>query len=103
MSGSKAGGKAAAKKNKAKHGPEFYANIGALGGHKSRGGGFSANRELAREAGAKGGRRGRRGPQDAYTGVTAKPKPTPEMFGLKRCNECNQNHFVAAWPHGEGK
>jgi hypothetical protein len=102
MGGSKAGGKAAAKTNKAKHGDGFYANIGALGGVKSRGGGFSANRELARMAGAIGGRRGRRGPQKANT-EAVQPKPTAEMFGMKFCKKCNQNHFLTAWPHGEGK
>lgn len=60
MAGTKAGGEAAAKTNKAKYGSDFYAKIGAAGGKKGRTGGFYANRELARLAGAQGGRVSRR-------------------------------------------
>ena len=60
MAGTKAGGKAAAATNKAKHGADFYARIGAMGGKKGHTGGFDANRELARVAGARGGRISRR-------------------------------------------
>lgn len=60
MAGTKAGGKAAAATNKAKYGADFYSKIGAKGGVKGRTGGFFANRELARLAGAKGGRISRR-------------------------------------------
>lgn len=60
MAGTKAGGEAAAKTNKAKYGSDFYARIGAAGGKKGRTGGFAANRELARLAGARGGRVSRR-------------------------------------------
>ncbi len=60
MAGTKAGGKAAAATNKAKYGADFYAKIGATGGKKGRTGGFFANRELARIAGARGGRISRR-------------------------------------------
>jgi hypothetical protein len=60
MAGTKDGGKAAAETNKKKYGPDFYARIGAQGGKKGRTGGFFANRELARVAGAKGGRISRR-------------------------------------------
>lgn len=60
MSGTVTGGKAAASTNKAKYGADFYAKIGAIGGKKGRTGGFYANRELARVAGAKGGRISRR-------------------------------------------
>ena len=61
MAGTKAGGRAAAATNKAKYGTDFYAKIGAVGGKKGHTGGFFANRELARQAGAKGGRISRRG------------------------------------------
>lgn len=61
MSGTITGGVAAARTNKTRHGQNFYARIGALGGKISRGGGFAANRELARKAGAIGGRKSRRG------------------------------------------
>ncbi len=60
MAGTKDGGKAAATTNKTKYGPDFYAKIGAMGGKKGKTGGFYANRELARLAGAKGGRISRR-------------------------------------------
>ncbi|MDB5185808.1 MAG: hypothetical protein JWL85_331 [Candidatus Saccharibacteria bacterium] len=60
MAGTQAGGKAAASTDKNKYGPDFYAKIGAMGGRKGRTGGFYANRELARVAGARGGRVSRR-------------------------------------------
>lgn len=60
MPGTKAGGKKAAKTNKARYGDDFYENIGAAGGKTSRGGGFAANRELAAIAGRKGGLKSRR-------------------------------------------
>lgn len=60
MAGTKVGGQAAAKTNKNKYGSDFYAKIGAIGGKKGRTGGFFANRELARIAGARGGRISRR-------------------------------------------
>ena len=56
MAGTKAGGQKAAATNKALHGSDFYAKIGAIGGKKGRTGGFAANPALARIAGAKGGR-----------------------------------------------
>ena len=56
MSGTITGGKNAAKTNKERHGSDFYARIGAIGGRKGTTGGFYQNRELAREAGKKGGR-----------------------------------------------
>lgn len=60
MAGTKNGGKAAAMTNKTKYGADFYAKIGAIGGKKGHTGGFYANRELARLAGARGGRISRR-------------------------------------------
>lgn len=60
MAGTKAGGQQAADTNRKRHGADFYARIGAVGGKKGRTGGFYANRDLAREAGAKGGRISRR-------------------------------------------
>ena len=62
MAGTKEGGKKAALANKERYGSDFYAKIGAKGGKKGTTGGFAANRELARIAGAKGGRLSRRGP-----------------------------------------
>ncbi len=60
MAGTKAGGKAAAATNKNKYGSDLYAKMGAKGGALGKTGGFYANRELARKAGAKGGRISRR-------------------------------------------
>ena len=60
MAGTQAGGAKAAATNKTKYGADFYARIGAMGGKIGRTGGFYANRELARTAGAKGGRISRR-------------------------------------------
>lgn len=56
MAGTIAGGKHAAATNKRIYGEDFYKRIGAMGGSKGKTGGFFANRELARIAGAKGGR-----------------------------------------------
>lgn len=65
MAGTKQGGVAAANTNKARYGADFYAKIGAKGGVKGKTGGFFANRELARAAGAKGGRISRRTKKEA--------------------------------------
>ena len=62
MSGTLDGGRKAAATNKAKYGKEFYANIGRKGGRNGNTGGFAANPELARIAGAKGGKKSKRGP-----------------------------------------
>lgn len=62
MAGTKAGGLKAAATNKAKYGDGFYANIGRKGGQNGHTGGFAANPALARIAGAKGGRKSKRGP-----------------------------------------
>lgn len=45
----------------AKYGPDYYKRIGQIGGRNGHTGGFAANPELARIAGAKGGRISRRG------------------------------------------
>lgn len=60
MAGTKTGGVKAANTNKTRHGSDFYARIGAAGGKKGTTGGFAANRDLARIAGAKGGKISRR-------------------------------------------
>ena len=59
MAGTKAGGQKAAAKNLAKD-PNFYAKIGKVGGERGHTGGFAANPDLARIAGAKGGKISRR-------------------------------------------
>ena len=62
MAGTVAGGKKAAAKNTAKD-PDFYRRIGKIGGSNGNTGGFAANPDLARIAGAKGGRISRRRPK----------------------------------------
>ncbi|HET9850233.1 MAG TPA: hypothetical protein VFP35_01230 [Candidatus Saccharimonadales bacterium] len=60
MAGTKNGGQKAAATNKSKYGKDFYAKIGQMGGKMGHTGGFYANRDLARKAGAVGGRISRR-------------------------------------------
>lgn len=60
MPGSKLGGLRAAATNKKRHGEDFYQRMGRIGGQRGHTGGFYANRELAREAGRKGGLKSRR-------------------------------------------
>ncbi len=62
MAGTKAGGLKAAATNKERHGEGFYARIGAKGGRNGHTGGFASNPELARIAGAIGGKKSKRGP-----------------------------------------
>ena len=69
MAGTKAGAKKAAATNKARYGEDFYATIGRKGGRNGNTGGFAANPELARLAGAKGGRISRRGPAKKATAI----------------------------------
>ena len=61
MAGSKAGGLKAAKTNKERYGDDWYARIGRKGGQNGHTGGFASNPELAKIAGAKGGRISKRG------------------------------------------
>ena len=61
MGGTKAGGLKAAATNKERHGKEFYALIGSKGGRNGHTGGFYANPELAKRAGAIGGKKSKRG------------------------------------------
>jgi general stress protein YciG len=62
MAGTKEGGRKARDTNYLRHGQEFYQEIGRRGGKNGHTGGFAANPELARIAGAKGGRISKRGP-----------------------------------------
>lgn len=70
MAGTKLGGVKAAQTNKARHGADFYAKIGAKGGQNGTTGGFAANRELARTAGRKGGQISRRTKAPTRSDVT---------------------------------
>lgn len=63
MAGTKAGGLKAKKKNIELYGRGFYKIIGSKGGQNGHTGGFAANPALAKVAGAKGGRKSKRGPE----------------------------------------
>lgn len=65
MAGTIKGGKKAAATNRSKYGLEFYRQIGAKGGEKSRGGGFT-DPETAKRAGRIGGTVSRRRPKESY-------------------------------------
>jgi hypothetical protein len=63
MAGTTQGGRLAAQKNKQRHGADFYAKIGRLGGRRGHSGGFAAGVEGRKRAsyyGAKGGSVSRR-------------------------------------------
>ena len=75
MAGTKTGGQKAAVTNKLKYGDNFYASIGRKGGRNGHTGGFAANPELAKIAGAIGGRKSKRG--------KAKAKITRDVDGLE--------------------
>lgn len=62
MAGTREGGKKAALANKKRYGSNFYAAIGRKGGKAGHTGGFAADPELARRAGAIGGKKSKRGP-----------------------------------------
>lgn len=64
MAGTKAGALKAAATNKAKYGKDFYRELGRKGGKLGHTGGFAANPTLARLAGAKGGKKSKRGPSE---------------------------------------
>lgn len=59
MSGTREGGLKAARTNMERYGEDVYARIGAKGGKRGHTGGF-VNKELARRAGALGGRKSKR-------------------------------------------
>ena len=63
MTGTKEGGQKAAITNRLKYGEDFYKIQGAKGGRNGHTGGFFKDRDLARRAGAIGGRKSRRGPK----------------------------------------
>lgn len=60
MAGTRAGGLKAKEKN-LQNNPNFYREIGRIGGMNGHTGGFFANPQLAKEAGRKGGSISRRG------------------------------------------
>ena len=61
MAGNSEGGLKARETIYKNHGKDFYREIGRKGGQNGHTGGFASNPELARKAGAKGGRISKRG------------------------------------------
>jgi len=70
----------AAKTNKRKYGDDFYSKIGSIGGKIGTTGGFAANRELAREAGRRGGLKSRRGKAQSHENACVCDKP--DQYGF---------------------
>lgn len=68
MAGTKAGGEAARNTNLKLHGADYYSRIGKIGGKNGHTGGFYQNRQLASEAGRKGGRISKRTKKGAVNG-----------------------------------
>jgi general stress protein YciG len=66
VSGTYAGGKKAAAKNKELYGDDFYRSIGAKGGANSNTGGFAKDPTRARSAGTAGGKKSRHGHKFLY-------------------------------------
>lgn len=74
MAGTKAGGLKARDTNIERHGLDFYAKIGRMGGHNSHTGGFaSMPREQVSAAGRKGGLKSKRGIAMYGRGEDGKP------------------------------
>lgn len=83
MAGTVEGGKRAAKVLKDKYGDNYYKRIGAVGGRNGTTGGFFADRELARRAGAIGGARSRRGPAKSKAKIRKAHAEFQEGFELE--------------------
>lgn len=96
MAGTKKGGLAAAASNKAKYGNNFYRIIGAKGGSLSRTGGFHQNRELARQAGAIGGRISRRTKAGRKPHKLSAEQQYERLLEQFKKGELNYHQFMAA-------
>ena len=83
MAGTKAGAAKAAATNRARHGKDFYAQIGRKGGQMGHTGGFAANHKLAKIAGAKGGRISRRGPAKKSKAITVDDQSEAENISVR--------------------
>lgn len=97
MAGTKAGGIKARETNYAKHGADFYREIGAKGGRNGTTGGFYANPALASIAGAMGGRMSRRGKQaDRYPRVPSELSDE-DWRKVERIKETNSWDYTAEY------
>ena len=74
MSGTIEGGRKARETNYKRHGEDFYREIGRKGGMISTTGGFASNPDLAKTAGAKGGRASSRGKSYEYEWMRKRKK-----------------------------
>lgn len=74
MAGTIEGGRKARETNYKKYGEDFYREIGKKGGMISTTGGFASNLELAKAAGAKGGKISSRGKSYEYEWMRNKKK-----------------------------
>lgn len=94
MGQTSAGGKLAAAKIKEKYGNDHYAKIGHTGGQRGHTGGFYKNTELARRAGAAGGKISRRKPAShcsqghAYTADNIYSCITSLGTRTRKCKTC---------------
>lgn len=91
MPGTLEGGKLAAETNIARHGDDYYSRIGAIGGRNGNTGGFK-DINLAKKAGAIGGKLSRRGPS-----TTAKQTTIDNRKYLKSpyCTYCTKRGHQA--------
>lgn len=94
MSGTKTGGLKAGATNKLRHGDDFYKRIGSIGGKRGTTGGFYADRELARRAGAIGGRISRRGKSKKSVGTVWDVTPPEKLFS-RPCTICGADPMTA--------
>ena len=74
MSGTIEGGRKARNTNYKRHGKDFYRDIGRIGGKLGTTGGFASNPELAKVAGAKGGKASKRGKSYEYEWMRKRKK-----------------------------
>mgnify|MGYP001602317314 CR=1 FL=1 len=85
MSGTKSGGVRTRETNKKKYGKDFYKEIGAMGGQtKSPLKGFGTRRDIAAEAGRKGGTISKRGPKQTPKEVAKQEESRQKLLHLLR-------------------
>lgn len=89
MAGSIAGGLKCAKANKERYGEDWYREIGRKGGSRktNKPKGFAANPELARIAGAAGGRKSKRGKHVSDEYIEARKKMNDYKHRIKKARE----------------
>jgi len=86
MSGTSSGGQLAAEQVRRMYGSDFYSRIGAIGGSKSRTGGFYGNSERARLYGSLGGKLSTR---------NGRKRSLEEQARIRKAFEKNYAHLLA--------